>query len=139
MKKIILSVMMMVMVTELYAGGLDNKALFIKQNSPKGYELIKKFAVKKWGDDHSMVLFEINTQSDDADLLIDSFFRTKDIKSFANAIKEWSYNDYSINLGIFISWLKGISDYGTIYTMTVDWSMVYYEYDRQVKASKEIL
>jgi hypothetical protein len=137
MKKNVLSIIILLIMTNvvLSAEDLNDNSEFIKRVSPGGYELIKVFAVTEWGEDHSMVLYEINNQSNNSEKLIDLFLETADIQLFADAIEEWSYGDYLTNLEIFIAWVKGEKPYGYIYNMTVDWAMVWYEYDRQIKAS----
>ena len=64
MKKLILVVLIMIIAVSLSASGLGINAQNLRKVSPEGYEIIKARAVDEWGNDHSMVLFAINNQSD---------------------------------------------------------------------------
>ena len=44
----------------LFSQSLKENSTIIKENVPKLYNVIKAKAVEQWGDDHNMVLFEIN-------------------------------------------------------------------------------
>lgn len=134
MKKLFLITLFTVMVVSIYSQGLNINSRLIQKLSPEGYETIKVFATAEWSTDHTMVLFEINSQSDASRKLIHLLSETKDIELLKAAIAEWSYGDHVANIKIFEEWLDN-APYGIIYTMTVDWTMVFFEYERQIKAS----
>jgi hypothetical protein len=115
------------------ATGLNPNASYIKKNYPTAYEqTLKKYALAEWKDDFSMIVYEINKQADALVKLIDEF-KSDNTNIAFKAIKEWSRNGYkSKNITLF----KEITTFGLkdLLKMHCDWSMVKYEYDKQVKA-----
>ena len=92
-------------------------------------------AIEKWEDDHSMILWEINRQCDSLLDMIGLIIDDGDMSIFADAITKWSIKETSIqNLEKLIAWMKGESS-DDITTLSVDWSMVLYEYKKQYSAA----
>jgi len=86
----------------------------------------------EWKDDFSMVVYEINKQSNALVKLIDEF-KSDNTNIAFKAIQEWSRDGYkSKNITLF----KEMTTFGLkdLLKMYCDWSMVKYEYDKQVKA-----
>ncbi len=115
------------------AQGLNSNGSYIKKNYPNEYETtIKKQALKEWGDDYSMVVYEINKQADALFQLIENF-QSGNTNIVFNAIQEWSIEGFnSRNIKLF----KEMKTFGLkeLIKLHCDWSMVKYEYDKQVKA-----
>ena len=119
----------------LFSEGLGVNAQNIKKVSPDGYEIIKAMAIDEWGSDHSMVLYEINNQCDAAVEIITILFDKGDLMLFAKAVNGWSIEGTAIqNIDTVILWTEG-ADTGSIFTLFVDWSMVLYEYNKQMSAA----
>ena len=86
----------------------------------------------EWKDDFSMVVYEINKQADALVELIDEF-KSDNTNIAFKAIQEWSREGYkSKNITLF----KEMTTFELkdLLKMHCDWSMVKYEYDKQVKA-----
>ena len=112
---------------------LKSNASNIKDNYTKEYKnTIRKHAVEEWGEDFSMVIYEINKQSDALTTLIQSFKSTNTNIVF-RAIQQWSIEGYKEkNIKVFSSMSSfGLKD---LLKMHCDWSMVKYEYNKQSKA-----
>jgi hypothetical protein len=117
-----------------YAQELEQNAIHIKQDFNIGYEnTIKKYALIKWKDDFSMVVYEINKQSDALTNIVEKF-KSKNTTILYNSIIKWSqpikaeYNHKT--------WKELSSiDLEQMLKFHVDWSMVEYEYDKQEKAA----
>ncbi len=106
---------------------LDEYGEHFKTNLPASYEVIKTHAVEKWGDDYTMVIYQINKQSKACYELF-QVFEKDHTKILWNAIIRWSYEgykDYNTDL---------MNKGGDLLTLRVDWVMVKYDYDKQVKA-----
>lgn len=115
------------------AQGLNSNGSYIKINYPDEYETtIKKQALKEWGDDYSMVVYEINKQADALFQLIDNF-QSENTNIVFKAIQEWSIEGYN---GHNIKLFKEMKTFGLkeLIKLRCDWSMVKYEYDKQVEA-----
>ncbi len=135
MKKILSTILVLFLFTiNSYSQELEENALRIKQNFNSGYEsTIKKYALIKWKDDFSMVVYEINKQSDAVTNIVEKF-KSKNTTILYNAIIKWSQpNKAEANHKIWKE-LSSI-DIATMLKFNVDWSMVEYEYDKQDKAA----
>ena len=133
MKTFILLVTILLSANLVMAEGLTSNATYIKTNYPTEYEnTLKKYALAEWKDDFSMVVYEINKQADALVKLIDSFDSNNTNIAY-KAIQEWSRDGY---LNSNIKTFKEITTFGLkdLLKMHCDWSMVKYEYDKQVKA-----
>jgi hypothetical protein len=135
MKKITLGLMLIVSfaITGI-AQELEPNALVIKDKFNYGYEnTIKKYALIKWKEDFSMVVYEINKQSDALTNIVEKF-KSKNTTILYNAIIKWSQpNKAEANHKI---WKELTSiDLATMLKFNVDWSMVEYEYEKQDKAA----
>ena len=133
MKKFIIILIVVSTSTITSSQGLKKNATYIKDRYPVEYEAtIKKEALLKWEDNYSMIVYEINKQSNSLVKLVDVF--NSDNKGIVNkAIQKWSVNGYkNSNESLFKKMttfdLKGLLK------MNCDWSMVLYEYKKQVKA-----
>ena len=133
MRNLILLVTIILSTTIAKAEGLNTNASYIKKNFPTEYEnTLKKYALSEWKDDYSMVVYEINKQADAIVKLIDSF-KSDNTNIAFKAIQEWSRDGYlTHNINIF----KEMTTFSLkdLLKMHCDWSMVKYEYDKQVKA-----
>lgn len=113
--------------------GLNTNASHIKKVFPTEYEnTLKKYALAEWNDDFSMVVYEINKQSDAIIQLIESF-ESDNTNIVFKAIQTWSRDGYlNYNIKIF----QEMKTFGLkeLLKMHCDWSMVKYEYNKQVEA-----
>jgi len=113
--------------------GLNSSASYIRTNHEKEYNsTIRKYAVDKWENDFSMVVYEINRQSESLFELI-SKFESEHTGIAYSAIIKWSIRGYETHNRnkwdeIEIFGLKQLLGFHC------DWAMVLYEYDRQVEA-----
>lgn len=117
------------------AQGLNANASYIKDNYSSDYEAtLKKYALNEWGNDFSMVVYEINKQADALFQLIDEF-KSENTNVAFGAIQKWSREGY---LNSNISLFKKMDTFGLkeLLKLHCDWSMVKYEYDKQVEAKK---
>jgi hypothetical protein len=133
MKKLVLIFVAMLITVAAKSQGLESNGQYIKDNFPNAYEkTIKKHALAEWGNDYSMVVYEINKQSDALVSLIDKFESDNTNIAF-QAIQEWSIDGYkSSNIEKFRN--MDTFDLKSLIKFHCDWSMVKYEYDKQVKA-----
>lgn len=96
---------------------LSSSSRALKENMPETYQAIKAYAINQWENDHSMILYEINKQSE-------AFVEVSNLSQenpaiFSNAVVQWGENITNENL------LKN---------STIDWSMVLYEMKKQIQA-----
>ena len=129
------TILLAILLTATFAKAqeLNSNASYIKKNYPTEYEqTLKKYALTEWKDDFSMVVYEINKQADALVKLIEDF-KSDNTNIAFKAIQEWSRDGYkSKNIELFRE-MKTFSLEGLL-KMHCDWSMVKYEYDKQVKA-----
>jgi hypothetical protein len=133
MKNTISLLVIFLITISVKSQALNFNASFIKKNYQSEYEsTLKKHALDEWKDDFSMVVYEINKQADALIELIDSF-KSDNTQIVFKAIQEWSLDGYQ---GSNISKFKEMSafDLKSLIKMQCDWSMVKYEYNKQVKA-----
>jgi len=133
MRTLIILISVILSTTIANSQGLNTNANYIKKNFPTEYEnTLKKYALAEWNDDFSMVVYEINKQADAIVQLTESFESDNTNIAF-KAIQEWSREGYlSNNIKIFKEMTT--FDLKELLKMHCDWSMVKYEYDKQVKA-----
>lgn len=133
MRKIIYSTLLLFLTFFAVGQELNSKASYIKKNYSLEYdETIKKHALQGWGDDFSMVLFEINKQADALFGLIEAF-ETENTSIAVKAIQVWSIEGYHNSNAIILKEMKTF-ELDQLIKLHCDWSMVKYEYDKQVKA-----
>lgn len=117
----------------IYSQELNENAQFIKERHTNAYESnIKKYALLKWKDDYSMVLYEINKQSDALTSIIE-IFKPSNTQILFKAILKWSREGKQTTNSAKFSQITSI-DYRNLLLLECDWSMVEYEYEKQVKA-----
>jgi hypothetical protein len=113
---------------------LEENALRIKQDFNSGYEnTIKKYALIKWKDEFSMVVYEINKQSDALTNLIEKF-KSKNTTILYKAIIKWSQPLKTEANHKNWKELSSI-DLASMLKFHTDWTMVEYEYDKESKAA----
>lgn len=116
---------------------LNKNARYIKDKYPAEYEnILKRNALKEWKDDYSMVIYEINKQADSIFDVVSSFERENTSIMF-KAIQEWSIDGYS-NYNMNILKEMKIFELTSLLKMYCDWSMVKFEYNKQLKAKKSL-
>jgi len=99
---------------------LSREAEMLRAEEPKYYEPIREMAVEQWGSDHQMVVYTINTQ-------VESFFKWLDYY----LSQESGTPERDILIKAMVNWNKGKED-----EWKYDWSMVVYEFEKQIKAYK---
>ena len=134
MKKRFFTVIFIILAVMLSAAELNPSSVVIKRNSIDGYNIIKYAAMQEWGTDHEMVLYEINKQCESCLNVLESALNDDgEFSIFMDAIEEWSVLGAALaNMIIINGWLEGV-DFYTIFTMQCDWSMVEYEYNKQME------
>ena len=116
-----------------FCQSLSLNAQLIKQKYPSIYENnIKKYAMLEWKEDYAMVLYEINKQSDAVAYIFDNL-KSDHTEILFRAILEWSREGKRTTNAKKLSELKSFY-YHDMLDFECDWSMVKYEYDKQVKA-----
>jgi hypothetical protein len=138
MKKLIFAILLNLFFLNIgLAQELSINSKLIREKYNYEYEYIfKHYAVKEWGEDYAMVLFEINRQSDSFIELINKL-KSEHLSIFKNAILEWSREGYKEeNLRKIREEGNSIFIMSKLIKLKTDWSMVKFEYDRQVKAKE---
>lgn len=121
----------------LSAQELEQNARRIKSNYPIEYQKIfKHYAVKEWGNDYQMIAYTINLQSNSLLALINKF-EPNNTEILRNAIIEWSYDGHEQYNSNKFHKLK-VFDLENAVGFYVDWQMVEYVYDNQVKAKDSL-
>ena len=136
MKKVILVILLNIFFLNIgLAQELSINSKLIKEKYNYEYEnIFKHYAVKEWEEDYAMVLFEINRQSDSFIELINKL-KSENLPIFKNALLEWSREGYKEeNIRKMKEEGNSIFLMSKLIKLKVDWSMVKFEYDRQVKA-----
>lgn len=110
--------MMMVSPLIFMAQELNENALDLKQNNPTVYQDIKILCEREWKGDHQMMVFTINQQSDAMVKLME--------------LSKKDDFDWSIYGKAAVTWSEIIN--GRDIT---DYAMVLFEYENQLKASKQ--
>lgn len=117
MKKIILILLLTIGVVPVILGQLNENATLLKSlDDPSTYNQIKQYAVNKWVDDHKMVLYTINKESD-------ALIEVLDLRSREDF-------DEDILVKAALKW----EDEKTGYHIN---SMILYEYKKQLKAKSQ--
>lgn len=131
MKKLIF-ILGLIFIVIIGNAQLNKNAQYIKNNYINGYDIIKKYAVLEWESDHTMIVYEINNQSDAIyDIL--NLFESENTNILFQSVIEWSYSGYKdSNIDTFKSF--NIISYENVLKLYCDWTMVLYEYNNQVEA-----
>jgi len=120
MKKKIMFFVMMLVTAGLFSLSLNESAESLKSGHIDIYDAIKTRAIREWDDDHTMVVYEINKQSEAlyeaAALLSDYNVIT------SSALHKWSDVALTSESNVFIE--------------SVDWVMVVYEAKKQIEAKQ---
>ena len=119
-----------------YAEELSQYALFFKTKYPKIYKnVFLKHATQKWSGNYSMIVFEINRQTNALFEVVHEFNKDKSTDNLyvlIRAIQKWSYDGYKeYNIS-----LLNKKDFNAVdlFSLHCNWSMVLFEYRRQVQA-----
>jgi len=122
--------------TALYAANkLNSNAIALKNISKSNFDMtIRASAIREWKSDHSMVVYEINKQSD-ALVWLTKNFKKKYASEFVGAVINWETD------GVVCDNIKVLTENPTISKKTLlmlycDWTMVKYEYKKQVEAAE---
>ena len=128
MKKLIL-ITLLALSTSLSAQ-INFSATAIKSETPELYADIRSSAIQEWSNDHSMVLYEINKQADAfRELRVLHLHAPSNWRILNYALEEWG-TDKSHNRTVMSK------DGWKMEHCRADWSMVKYEYEKQVKAKR---
>ena len=144
MKKTVITVLMLLVASVLFAQ-LGPSATVIKEDLPDSYAIISSYAVNEYGNDHEMVLWEINRQCEAMINVIEKGIQLDHTNSaiyttiFVNAIAEWSYDDTAENnLSSILHTIKtdnALIGVETLY-LTVDWIMAEAMINNQLEAAE---
>jgi len=133
MKKILFIMLLTFTMVSIFSQGLNTAADYIKTNySSKYQETIRKHALNEWGSDYTMVVYEINTQSDALVDLI-NMFESDNTQILFEAMKNWSYDGYETSTVNLFKQLT-IVNLEEMIKFHCDWVMVKYQYNNQAKA-----
>jgi hypothetical protein len=122
MKKVFI-LFLLVIGFGLFAEGLSVNAQTLKKGFPEEYEVIKARAVADWGTNHNMVVYEISKQ---ADALVDVLMIIGDgcdSQLMGESILQWTDDP---------EWF--MEDMDSFMLIPTDWTMVLYEYKKQLEA-----
>ncbi|MCK9326211.1 MAG: hypothetical protein M0P69_12035 [Bacteroidales bacterium] len=129
----IVVVLVTLFAVNVFARGLSSSASYIKSNYPTEYKnTIRAFAVNKWKDNYNMVVYEISRQSDSLVELV-SEFKSENTNVARRAIGKWSIKGYAVDNARKFKDIKTF-DVESLIQLYCNWSMVKYEYERQVGA-----
>jgi hypothetical protein len=118
MKKILLTLTILIMTMALSALDLNGEAQSLKEVNPYVYTAIKTRAANEWGNDHEMVVYEINQQSK-------ALFEADGILKI----------DQDISAEALVTWSDELFEDGKpLYEMSIDWVMVVYEIKKQLES-----
>lgn len=127
---------MILTASMLFGEGLGKNARYIKEFCPDGYEIIKAEAVNVWGSNYSMVLFQINTESDSLTEVIQLLSeKDGDLEIFTRAVVNWSAKGTSAKNAMIIATWTYQGEFSSIYGIATNWSMVLFEYEYQISAA----
>jgi len=140
MKRATATLLLFLIVTTLFAEGLEPSAIVVKKNFPDGYNIIKQAAITKWDTDSTMVLYEINNQCFSLMNVLEEAVtpETGDISVFIQAVMKWSdtgWEPYNEKLYNSVLDSNGSDFLKAVFDMHCDWTMVEYEYNNQMKAA----
>ena len=128
----------MLSISSVYsASKLNSNAKYLKLTYKLDYNAtIRAGAVKEWANNHSMVVYEINKQSD-ALMYMARAKVNNHSEIFMAALKEWSWDgDYKYNIRAIEKAEKGGSWSKLFIKLRANWSMVKYGYNKQLEASE---
>lgn len=134
MKKLLL-IIAVVLFTLPSFGQLSEQSEVIQEKLPLVYNILKQHAIEKWDSDHTMIVYQINKQSE----AIFEFFEVLKMMGDSNSelfivrdtLKQWSYEGYKADTA------ELLKIEGSIWLMChVDWVMVVHQVKEQLKASK---
>ena len=138
MKKTMLVVLMFAVVVVMSFAELNNQSQVIKKNMPAVYTCIKQDASQKWGNDYGMIVYEINKQSEaffNIITIINSVngddAKAGILQMFLTFVDKWTtagydaYNQKILNIG---------NTDNNMLALHVDWTMIEYDMENQLKA-----
>lgn len=137
MKKLLITIaILMLSISSVQsASKLNSNAKYLKLTYKTDYEnTIRAGAVREWEGNHSMIVYEINKQSD-ALMYMARAKVNNHSEIFVKAIHEWSWDGEAMNNYDIISATKSGSWSKLFIKLKVNWSMVKYEYKKQLEAS----
>lgn len=123
MKKIMFLLFIFAFIFNVSAADhLNKSAVYVKENSPQVYDVIKDYSEGKWGTDYGMVVYEINQQCEG---LLNVFILLHDSTDaeetvIVNAIDKWCDGD--------------VMNYENPFLAPINWHMVVYTAREQIKA-----
>lgn len=130
-KKTVLVVALLALAFTAWGAELNGDATWMRENTPGIYEVIKSRAVEEWGDDHSMVLYEINRQCESFSAVV-ALMDTADVQvqgiCYA-ATAEWTEGGYAAIAAALDS-----PDPRATFKLDTDWTMVEYKILKQIEA-----
>ena len=133
MKRLLSLLLLSAIALPIVSQELGANAKYIKEKYPSDYtNTIRKYALKEWGDDYQMVVYEINLQCDALVELVNDF-ESENTNIAYKAIQEWSQDGYETRNSQEFQKLK-VFGVEQLLKLHCDWQMVKYEYDLQVKA-----
>lgn len=116
---------------------LNSNARQIKSNYNESYEeVLKKHALDEWNDDYEMVIYQINTEADALNDLVD-MFKSEHTNIAFDAIKEWSYDGYK-NYNIKKFRATNTFSLSKLVEFHCEWQMVKHSYEKEVKAKNAL-
>lgn len=130
-------VLLFLSVSIANGSSLNSNARYIKDNFPNEYENnLKKHAIDKWEDNFNMAVYEINKQADALFSIINKF-ESENTKIALKAIEKWTYEGFEKSNKEKI---KSIDTFEIkqLINLHCNWSMVEYEYDKQVEAKNSL-
>lgn len=134
MKKIIISIIFLMLTLHVFAENLDATREFVKMQAPEIYINIKTRAISEWQTDHEMILYVITNQCV-------AFMHTlqlinndnENYNIFIPAIEDWSYDIETVNKNFDLIDNNITSDRWLL-ELDVDWEMIEYTMLNQIKA-----
>lgn len=119
-------------------------AKVLKEKSADAYNVLKEMAKEKWENDYSMMLYEIDKQSEALMLLLVKVNdMPEDFNIFLNAVTKWApkgSNDYNGDVlnKVSMAFKREESGIRELSLLKTDWVMVKYEYEKQTLAKRQL-
>lgn len=132
MKKTITTLALAFVAFAGLAQELSAESKFIKSNYVEGYDIIKVASLQEWGTNYNMVVYQINNETKALYGIINAF-ESDNTQTLYECMIKWSYEGKEAHTKAMFKNMKTF-DLESALKFHVNWNMVLYNYNLQVKA-----